>query len=189
MFFIYFQIICCWCTEMFLIFCTLIFYPSTVINLLITFNWASQVALVIENTSANVGDIRDVSLIPGLGRSPGEGHSKPLQYSCLENPTTEEPGRLKSIGLHSVGHDWSDWAHTITFNRFLVESSGFSICKIISLANRDGFFSYLPVLMSFLFLAWLLWQGLPVLCWIKVARKRLWINSLPGYCRGNLPVQ
>ena len=24
--------------------------------------------------------------IPGLGRSPGEGHSNPLQYSCLENP-------------------------------------------------------------------------------------------------------
>ena len=31
----------------------------------------------------NVGDL---CLIPGLGRSPGEGHSNPLQYSCLENP-------------------------------------------------------------------------------------------------------
>ena len=28
----------------------------------------------------------DVGLIPGLGRSPGEGHGNPLQYSCLENP-------------------------------------------------------------------------------------------------------
>ena len=28
----------------------------------------------------------DPSLIPGLGRSPGEGHGNPLQYSCLENP-------------------------------------------------------------------------------------------------------
>ena len=27
-----------------------------------------------------------MSLIPGLGRSPGEGHGDPLQYSCLENP-------------------------------------------------------------------------------------------------------
>ena len=71
---------------MFLIFCTLILYPSTLINLLITFNWASHVVLGIENTSANAGDIRDVSLIPGLGRSPGEGYGKPLQYSCLENP-------------------------------------------------------------------------------------------------------
>ena len=28
----------------------------------------------------------DASLIPGLGRSPGEGNGNPLQYSCLENP-------------------------------------------------------------------------------------------------------
>ena len=31
-------------------------------------------------------------LIPGLGRPPGEGHGNPLQYSCLENPRTVEPG-------------------------------------------------------------------------------------------------
>ena len=29
---------------------------------------------------------RDMGLIPGLGRSPGEGNGNPLQYSCLENP-------------------------------------------------------------------------------------------------------
>ena len=29
-----------------------------------------------------------------LGRSPGGGHGNPLQYSCLENPMTEEPGQL-----------------------------------------------------------------------------------------------
>ena len=28
----------------------------------------------------------DLGLIPGLGRSPGEGNSNPLQYYCLENP-------------------------------------------------------------------------------------------------------
>ena len=33
----------------------------------------------------NAGDIRDMGLIPGSGRSPGEGHSNPLQDSCLEN--------------------------------------------------------------------------------------------------------
>ena len=36
--------------------------------------------------SANAGDTRDRGLIPGSGRSPGEGHGNPLQYSCLENP-------------------------------------------------------------------------------------------------------
>ena len=47
---------------------------------------ASQVALVVKNPRANAGDIRDMGSTPGLGRSPGGGHSNPLQYSCLENP-------------------------------------------------------------------------------------------------------
>ena len=47
---------------------------------------AFQVALVVKNLPANVGDIRDVGSIPGSERSPGEGHSNLLQYSCLENP-------------------------------------------------------------------------------------------------------
>ena len=42
--------------------------------------------LVMKNLPANAGRVRDVGLIPGLGRSPGEGHGNPLQYSCLENP-------------------------------------------------------------------------------------------------------
>ena len=48
--------------------------------------WASQVELVVKNLPANAGDVRDVSLIPGLGRSLGGWHNNPLQYSCLENP-------------------------------------------------------------------------------------------------------
>ena len=47
---------------------------------------ASQVALGVKNPPANAGDIRDVSSIPGLGRSPGGGRGNPLQCSCLENP-------------------------------------------------------------------------------------------------------
>ena len=47
---------------------------------------ASQVVLGVKNPPAKAGDTRDLGLIPGLGRSPGEGHSKPLQGSCLENP-------------------------------------------------------------------------------------------------------
>ena len=41
---------------------------------------------MVENLPANAGDLRDVSLILGLGRSPGGGNGNPLQYSCLENP-------------------------------------------------------------------------------------------------------
>ena len=38
-----------------------------------------------KNPPANAGDIRDTSLTPSSGRSPGEGHGNPLHYSCLEN--------------------------------------------------------------------------------------------------------
>ena len=34
---------------------------------------------------------RDLSLIPGLGRSPGKGKGYPLQYSCLENSMDYSP--------------------------------------------------------------------------------------------------
>ena len=47
---------------------------------------ASQVVLVVKNPPANAGNIKDVGLIPGSGRSPGGRHGNPLQYSCLENP-------------------------------------------------------------------------------------------------------
>ena len=35
----------------------------------------------------------------------GEGNGNPLQYSFLENPGTEEPGGLPTMGLHKLGHD------------------------------------------------------------------------------------
>ena len=41
---------------------------------------------MVKDPRANVGDVRDAGLNPGSGRSPGEGHGNPLQYSCLENP-------------------------------------------------------------------------------------------------------
>ena len=44
-------------------------------------------ALGVKNLPANAGDVRDIGLISGSGRSPGVGHGNPLQYSCLENPT------------------------------------------------------------------------------------------------------
>ena len=41
-------------------------------------------AHIVKNPSSNA---RDPGSIPGWGRSPGEGHGNPVQYSCLENPT------------------------------------------------------------------------------------------------------
>ena len=47
-------------------------------------------ALVVKNSPAYAGDIRDAGSLPGLGKSPGEGHGNPLQYSCLKNPMNRE---------------------------------------------------------------------------------------------------
>ena len=55
-----------------------------------------------KESTCNVGDL---SLIPGVGRSPEEGNRYPLQYSGLRIPWTEEPGKLQSMGLQRVRHD------------------------------------------------------------------------------------
>ena len=46
---------------------------------------------VVKNPPANAGDLGSILM---LGRSPGERNGNPLQYSCLGNPWTEEPGGL-----------------------------------------------------------------------------------------------
>ena len=56
-------------------------------------------ALVVENLPANAEDIRDVSLIPGSGRSPGGEHGNPC-IPAWRIPWTEGSGGLQSIGSH-----------------------------------------------------------------------------------------
>ena len=51
-----------------------------------------------KESACNMGDLGS---IPGLGRSPGEGSSYPLQCSCLENSMDREPGGLQSMGLQT----------------------------------------------------------------------------------------
>ena len=53
----------------------------------------------------------DPGLIPGSGRSSGEGNGNPLQYSCLKIPWMEEPGRLQSMGSKRFRHDWVTSLH------------------------------------------------------------------------------
>ena len=60
---------------------------------------------MVKTLPVKAGDVRDLSSIPGSGRHPGEGNGTPLQYSCWEDPWTEEPGRLQSMGSPRVGHD------------------------------------------------------------------------------------
>ena len=64
----------------------------------------SQVALVVKNPVANVGNIRDVGSIPESGRSPEEGmatHSS----SCLENPMDRGASLVQSVRSQRVRHD------------------------------------------------------------------------------------
>ena len=50
-------------------------------------------AILVKKSPANVGELRDLGLIPGLGRSPGRGHGNPVFLP--ENP---QPGELQSMG-------------------------------------------------------------------------------------------
>ena len=77
--------------------------------MLIILNWVSQVALVVKKSPASSGDIRDMGLSPGLRRSPGEGHSNPLPYSCLESPMDKGAWRLTVRGITKSWTGLSDY--------------------------------------------------------------------------------
>ena len=59
---------------------------------------------------------RDSGSIPGSGRSPGGGHGNPLQYSCLENPTSRVAWQVTVHSVAERGIELSDWALTHTYS-------------------------------------------------------------------------
>ena len=84
-------------------------------------NWSF---LVVKNLPANAGDLRDVGFVSGsedLLEKETATHSRILAWRI---PCIEEPGRLQSIGLHKVGHYWSNLARcthkTILVNLFWI---------------------------------------------------------------------
>ena len=94
-----------------------LFIPSKISKLYISHRRCQKLVICIniyqlawwlsgKEYACNAGD---AGLIPGLGRSPGEGNGNPFQYSCLEIPWTEEPGGLLSMGSQRVRYYW---AHT-----------------------------------------------------------------------------
>ena len=61
---------------------------------------------MVKNPPASAGDARDMGLIPGSGRSLGEGDGNSLQYSHLENPMDRGTWQtIDSLWGHRVGHD------------------------------------------------------------------------------------
>ena len=58
---------------------------------------------MVKNPPASAGGTRDVGLIPGSGRSPGEGNGNPLQCVCLEN--SMDRGAWQAV-VHAVAGSW-----------------------------------------------------------------------------------
>ena len=74
--------------------------------------WVSLVAQMVKNLP-----VMQETQVPslGLGNCLGEGNGNPFQYSCLENPWTEQPGRLQSRGAKTqtrLSTHTSKYAHT-----------------------------------------------------------------------------
>ena len=67
------------------------------------------------DSKESICNVGVLGLIPGLGRSPGEGNSNPLQYSCLENPM--DRGAWKAT-VHG-GHKELDTTERLTYNHLL----------------------------------------------------------------------
>ena len=89
---------------------------------------------MVKNPSANAGDIRDATLTPGSGRSPGRGHGNPLQYCCLENPL-----------------DRGAWRATV--------AKSLTQLKQLSACTHTHMFKYMNI---FLRKSWVLMTGTPV---------------------------
>ena len=70
--------------------------------------WGFPGGAEVKASACNVGDLGS---IPGSGRSPGEGNSNPLQYSCLENPMDGGAWWVTVHGSQTVGHDWATSLH------------------------------------------------------------------------------
>ena len=89
-----------------------------------------------KESACNAGNL---GLIPGSGRSPGEGNGNPLQYSCLEN----------IVGVHgiTVGHNWATSTH-IHYARYLANNLYF-MSYIWTLMITRQFFSHLVQLPYF----------------------------------------
>ena len=79
--------------------------------LIITMRLGFPGGSVVNNLPANAGDTREMSLIPGLGRSPREGYGNPLQYSCLEDPTVRGAWWATVCGVAKSWTQLSDWAY------------------------------------------------------------------------------
>ena len=73
-----------------------------------------------KESACNAGDL---GLIPGLGRSPGEGNGNPLHYSCLENPMDGEAWQATVHGMTKSRTWLSSFTHSLYASQLVTENS------------------------------------------------------------------
>ena len=89
--------------------------------------WTSLVAQMVKASAYNVGDPGSIS---GSGRSPWRKKWQPILVLLpgKSHGRTEEPGRLQSMGLQRVGHDWATSLHI----------PGFLVCSVVKNPSADA---------------------------------------------------
>ena len=89
---------------------------------------------VSKESACNAGD---PVLIPGLGRSSGEGNGNPLQYSCLENPMDRGAWQATVHGIARVGHDLATKPPPLIFSFFVYSWPPNTALQDLSSLSRD----------------------------------------------------
>ena len=94
-----------------------------------------------KESACNAGDL---GLIPGLGRSPGEGNGNTLQYSCLENSMDRGAWWATVHGVRRIRHDWATHFH-FTFHACIY--SGY--VSLIGYVTDKYFLSFWVIFLLF----------------------------------------
>ena len=86
---------------------------------------------MVKNMPANARDTGDMGLIPGSGRSLGEGNGDPLQHSCLENSMDKGDWWITDHGVPKSGTQLSTHTHIVYTYIFLFFFIFFSIIGLL----------------------------------------------------------
>ena len=130
-----------------------------------------------KESTCNVGNL---GLISGLGRSPGEGNSYPLQYSCLENSKDRGARQATVHTVARVGPDWANFTHSLTVPSHCTHFVG----KVMSLPFNTMFrlvMAFLPRSQRLL-ISWL--QSLSAVLWSLKKMKFVTVSTVcPSICQ------
>ena len=118
------------------------------VNRVYLYDWGFPGGSVSKEDTCNAGD---PALIPGLGRSAGEGNDNPLQHSCLGNPMDRRTWQAIDHGLAMVGHGLATKQPTTIYMTSIWQELHFPFSPITSFlpVPRSSLSSFRLVLDSF----------------------------------------